>query len=102
MISLDAIAAGADLSSLSSHEIASLLCLLSAAHSRIAAQIASTASAKGDSLLNADAAAQKLGVSRQWLYRRTDRLPFVVRLDGQVRYSSVGIDRFLAAKRGAK
>jgi hypothetical protein len=103
MISLDAIAAGADLTALTSDDIASLLCLLSAAQARIAARLSTPSnSTMGDRLISADAAATKLGVNKQWLYRRTDKLPFVVRLDGQVRYSSLGIDRFIAAKRGAK
>ncbi|HKN12799.1 MAG TPA: helix-turn-helix domain-containing protein [Candidatus Binatus sp.] len=100
MIGLDAILEGADLESLRPDDIAALLCRLAAAQTRLAALLAGSARAGEDHLLDVDEAAQKLGVDRQWLYRRTKRLPFVVRLDGQVRYSAVGLERFIASRRG--
>jgi len=99
VISLDAIAAGSA-PSLTREDIRSVLCRLAAIQSRIAAHIAEGEGTPPpeDRLLTADEAATRLGVKRQWLYRRSNRLPFVVRLDGKVRYSSHGIDHFIASR----
>ncbi|MHB8384296.1 MAG: helix-turn-helix transcriptional regulator [Candidatus Binataceae bacterium] len=51
-----------------------------------------------DRLLDIDEAARCLSVDRQWIYRRTKKLPFVVRLDGAVRFSARGIDAYIAAR----
>jgi len=49
-------------------------------------------------LLTIDEAAERLGVTRDWLRRRSE-LPFVVKLsEGVVRYSSRGIDAYIAAR----
>jgi hypothetical protein len=55
---------------------------------------------EGDRLLAAKDAAERLAVTRDWLRRRPD-LPFVVKLsDGVVRYSSRGVDQYIAARVG--
>ena len=55
-----------------------------------------------DQLLDVDQAAERLGVTRDWLRRRRE-LPFVVRLSqGVVRYSSRGLERYLAARTGSR
>jgi excisionase family DNA binding protein len=51
----------------------------------------------GDSLLTVAQAAPRLGVSPDWLYRRAGRLPFTRRLGRQLRFSSAGLDEYLAA-----
>ena len=52
----------------------------------------------GDRLLGIKEAAAKLGVTRDYLYRRKD-LPFRVTVaPGQVRFSLKGIERFIRAK----
>jgi predicted DNA-binding transcriptional regulator AlpA len=52
-----------------------------------------------DRLLKIADAADRLGVTRDWLRRRTDELPFVVKLsEGVVRYSSKGMDRWIARR----
>jgi hypothetical protein len=44
-----------------------------------------------DRLLATADAASPVGVSKDWLYRHADRLPFTVRLsEGQLRYSAKG------------
>ncbi len=49
-----------------------------------------------DRLLKVDEAAERLGVTEDWLRRRPD-LPFVLKLsDGVVRYSSRAIDQYIA------
>jgi hypothetical protein len=54
----------------------------------------------GDRLLKTEEAATRLGVAVNWL-RHHRELPFVVRPSaGVVRYSSRGIDEWIAARRG--
>jgi predicted DNA-binding transcriptional regulator AlpA len=49
-----------------------------------------------DHLLTAEQAAERLAVSKDWLYRTAKDLPFTVRLGADlVRFSAVGIDRYL-------
>src|SRR5262245_41924772 len=43
-----------------------------------------------DRLLTTEDAAQRLGVSTDWLYRRAPRLPFTVRLERVLRFSARG------------
>ncbi len=82
-------------------EAVALLAQVAAAQSRLAAVLAGLAEpSTEDRLLDVDEAAAKLGQTRDWLYRRTRTLPFVVRLDGSVRYSLRGIEAHIAAKRG--
>src|SRR5258708_4085646 len=53
-----------------------------------------------DRLLNVDEAAERLSVTRDWL-RRRPAPPFVVKLsEGVVRYSSRGIDHYIASRPG--
>ena len=54
-----------------------------------------------DRLLTAKQAAPLLGTTEDWLRRRANKLPFTVTLSpGQVRYSSQGIQQFIATRRG--
>src|SRR5262245_30934521 len=53
-----------------------------------------------DRLLTAQEAAKKLGVTSDWLYRRSRRLPFAVKLGRAVRFSQSGIDRWIRNKSG--
>src|SRR5690349_2411694 len=55
-----------------------------------------------DHLVAAADAASRLAVSKDWIYRHADRLPFTVRLDGQLRFSVKGIDRYIAARLAAR
>ena len=85
-------------------QIPALLTQLSAVQSSMAARlVASAADDSGkadDTLLDVDEAAERLGVSADWLYRRTKKLPFVVRLGRHVRFSAEGIDRFIRNRIG--
>jgi predicted DNA-binding transcriptional regulator AlpA len=99
MIGLDDLVAGA--SPASRDEAVSLMGLVAAAQIRLAKIVADLAVASAeDRLLDVAEAAEKLGVDRAWLYRRTRSLPFVVHLDGAVRFSARGVDQFIAARRG--
>jgi predicted DNA-binding transcriptional regulator AlpA len=54
-----------------------------------------------DRLLSVAAAAVRLGVSKDWLYRRASKLPFTVRLGPRrLRFSAQGIDRFIHHRQG--
>lgn len=53
-----------------------------------------------DTLLTVDQAAERLGVSTDWLFRRSRTLPFVVRLGRHLRFSNRGIDRYLRSRTG--
>lgn len=55
----------------------------------------------GDTLLTVKQAAERLGVTPDWLYRHADRLPFTRRLGRQLRFSSWGLAEYLAAPPGA-
>lgn len=53
-----------------------------------------------DRMLSVAEAAERLAVSVDWLYRRSDSLPFVRKLsDRTLRFSERGIERWLEAKR---
>jgi excisionase family DNA binding protein len=86
-------------------QIPALLTQLSAVQASMAARLvaASQDAAKElteQSLLTIEDAAQRLGVSKDWLYRRTRRLPFVVRVGGRIRFSPSGIDRYIRNRMG--
>src|SRR5438045_9308484 len=69
--------------------IAAMLTQLSAVQTSIAARlVAANQDDSGDgedTLLTVEAAAKRLGISKDWLYRRTNKLPFVVRVGRHVR-----------------
>lgn len=48
-----------------------------------------------DTLLKVDEAAARLGVSKRWMYRKADSLPFTKRLTGgTLRFSARGLERW--------
>jgi excisionase family DNA binding protein len=48
-----------------------------------------------DRLLTVDETAKRLGVSRRWVYRRADELPFARRIaGGLLRFSERGLERY--------
>lgn len=51
-----------------------------------------------DRLLSVDEAAAILGKTADWLYRRADALPFVVREGRLLRFSSSGIQKYIQAR----
>lgn len=53
-----------------------------------------------DELVNAREAARRLGLSVDYLYRFSRRLPFVVRIGRRVRFSSRGIERYIERRQG--
>ncbi|MFI5396595.1 MAG: helix-turn-helix transcriptional regulator [Candidatus Binatia bacterium] len=62
----------------------------------LTARAATDVSVEPDRLLDVRAAAERLSVSRDWLYHHARELPFTVR-EGErlLRFSSQGIDRYI-------
>ena len=85
-------------------KIPALLSQLSAVQSAMAARLVSAdrddAAGSEDTLLTVEQAAERLGVSKDWLFRRSRTLPFVVRLGRHLRFSNRGIDRYLRSRTG--
>lgn len=53
---------------------------------------------EADSLIDVDAAAARLGMSKDWLYRQAKQLPFHVPQGRLLRFSSHGIDRYIRSR----
>lgn len=53
-----------------------------------------------DELVDVQEAARRLGLSRDYLYRHARQLPFVVRINRRLRFSSEGIQRFIRLRQG--
>jgi excisionase family DNA binding protein len=86
-------------------QLSALLAQVSAVQACMAARLVATTqdqsnSDRDESLLTVEQAASRLGVSEDWLYRRTGKLPFVVRMGRQVRFSASGIDRYIKNRTG--
>jgi excisionase family DNA binding protein len=83
-------------------QIPAFLMQLSALQTALAARLIVTeqTSAEADTLLAVDEAAEHLGVSEDWIYRRTKTLPFVVRVGRHVRYSARGMEKYIRNKMG--
>jgi predicted DNA-binding transcriptional regulator AlpA len=84
-------------------QVAALGCLLA---SRLITRTSDSTAAESnestgsDRLLTADEAAERLGVTVRWLYRR--KLPFARRLSRKaLRFSERGLERWLANRRSA-
>jgi predicted DNA-binding transcriptional regulator AlpA len=55
---------------------------------------------RDDSLLDAEGAAKVLGVSEEWLYRNSKKLPFTRKLGPKMlRFSSEGIQKYLTTRK---
>ena len=87
-----------------------MLCQLGAIQSALTARWLTASSDRGsamppepeeDVLLDVDKAAQRLGTSKDWLYRHADKLPFTVRLGArQLRFSAKGIEQYIRQRQG--
>jgi len=102
---LEALAEGSGLDDLSVTELATLLVRCAAVQTRIAARLAMSRGddkpiASNDHLLEAQAAAIRLGVSPTWVYRHARQLPFTIRVGGLLRFSAAGIEKFVRSRLG--
>lgn len=80
--------------------LSQLTALQGAMAARLVAADQGPAEPAEDVLLTVDQAATRLGVSKDWLFRRSRTLPFVVRLGRHLRFSSRGIERYLRNRLG--
>jgi predicted DNA-binding transcriptional regulator AlpA len=69
-----------------------LLALLDGEHASLTPDSTSTR------LLDAEAAADRLGMSKVWLYRNAAQLPFARKVGRSLRFDADGIDRWLARR----
>lgn len=79
-------------------EIAALTMRLGA---RLAEGVAEQRQRDDDRLLDVAEAAEKLGVSADWLRRRKGKLPFEVRVGGAVRFSAPRLQAWIDSQRSA-
>jgi hypothetical protein len=103
---LDELASNPDLvRSVSPEDAAALTIKCAAVLSALAAvrfrPIATTASAQPDKLLTVTEAADRLAMSKDWLYRNARKLPFTIRQGSALRFSLHGIDDYIRKRRGA-
>jgi hypothetical protein len=55
---------------------------------------------EADMLIDIETAATRLATTKDWLYRHARRLPFTVRQGRSVRFSSIGIERYIRSRQG--
>lgn len=53
-----------------------------------------------DQLLDIKTAAERIGMSVDWLYDNKEKLPFTRRVGGRVRFSAKGIEHYISGKNG--
>jgi predicted DNA-binding transcriptional regulator AlpA len=77
--------------------VPAVMAQMAAAQSTLAARLLEAESKPElkDELLDVEEAAEKLGVSKDWLYTRSDTLPFVVRLGRKLKFSLRGIEKYI-------
>ncbi len=93
----------ADVASLPRESLPGLLAGLAALQSAVAARLVEAPARElsvADEQLTADQAAQRTGMSARYLYKHARELPFARRIGRAVRFSSRGIDQWLAKKKG--
>ena len=56
--------------------------------------------AQPDRRLSVEQAAEKLGMSKDWLYRHAHGLPFTIRIGRGLGFSEAGIERYLRQRAG--
>jgi predicted DNA-binding transcriptional regulator AlpA len=66
------------------------------------AQPVTTAPPTVDRNISADEAAQRLGMSKDWLYKNAEHLPFAVRIGRRVLFSTKGMERWSAKRRNGE
>lgn len=56
----------------------------------------------GDQNVSADEAARRLGLSKDWLYKHADALPFAVKIGRRVLFSARGLERWNRQRTGQR
>ena len=104
--SLDELAANPEQAgTLPAHVLQGLACRCAVLQTAILAALVSLSGRTGgaadneaDSLIDVAGAAQRLGVSKDWLYHHAEQLPFTVRQGRLLRFSSHGINRYIRTR----
>ncbi|MBX7135031.1 MAG: helix-turn-helix domain-containing protein [Fimbriimonadaceae bacterium] len=100
---LDALASSPELlASLDGSQIPTVLAQLGAVQALLAAELLKRHGAPvrtEEKLLTVPDAASHLRVSKDWIYRRTRSLPFIVRLGREVRVSSAELEKFVSRQK---
>ena len=52
--------------------------------------------------ISADEAARRLGLSKDWLYRHADELPFTIKIGRRVLFSAPGLEKWTRARTGLR
>ena len=55
---------------------------------------------EADVLIDVETAATRLATTKDWLYRHARHLPFTVRQGRSLRFSSMGIERYIRSRQG--
>jgi hypothetical protein len=88
-----------DPTTLDRRELLDLLVVLSTTATRVGAELARRGDTDDD-LIPVSTAARRLGVSRQYLYAKADRLPFLRRVGSRaLRASARGVEEYLRSER---
>ena len=85
---------------LPSEEIPVALGMLERVRTRLTFRALSASAPAMDRLLSVAEAAELLGMAADTLYRRSHSFPFTVRDGRRVRFSRVGIERYIRTKQG--
>ena len=104
---LDLVADPAKIAAIPAPAILAVLCQLAAVQSALAARLLheltppSGHDQEGDVLLDVGEAAERLGTSKDWLYRHAKNLPFTVSVGPrQLRFSARGLARYIRSRQG--
>lgn len=85
---------------ISSEEIPAALGMLEQVRARLTFRALSASRPPADRLLSVAEAADLLGIAEDTLYRRSGSYPFTVREGRRVRFSRLGIERYIRSKQG--
>lgn len=93
------------LDDLPTEQIPALLTELAAASLQLAARLLAgsngvEAQADTAKLLTVAEAAERTGMSRDYLYRHADNLPFAVRVGRSLRFSQAGLEKWIRSRSG--
>lgn len=54
---------------------------------------------RDDKLLTVEQVCEVLNVEKEWVYHNAKKLPFVRKLGGMLRFSSIGLQRYIEARK---
>jgi excisionase family DNA binding protein len=88
-------------------KIPAVLAQLAAVQSTLAARLLQNGNgttqdpkASAGKLLTVQEAAERTGMSKDWLYRNSSKLPFVVKVGRSLRFSEAGLEKWIRSRSG--